>query len=236
MTIIPVGFAVFWEAMSTNAQLDEFAAERRAMVDRQLRRRGIRDERVLHAMARVPRHQFVASDLWNEAYSDHPLPIADGQTLSQPYIVAAMLEALQLTPAETVLEIGTGSGYQTAILAEIAGRVFSIERLPGLAYSAGERLIDLGNGNVTIVVGDGSLGLPEHAPYDAIVVSAAAPGIPPALLDQLKNGGRMVIPVGPSPAQELQLLRKQHGRITTTILDGCRFVPLIGAQGYRADG
>jgi protein-L-isoaspartate(D-aspartate) O-methyltransferase len=221
--------------MSTEIRLDGFTVSRREMVDRQLRRRGVRDDRVLDAMTRVPRHKFVARDLWAEAYEDHPLPIGDDQTLSQPYIVAAMLEAVRLDPSATVLEIGTGSGYQTAVLAEIARRVFSVERLPALAESARKRLLDLGYHNVTIVVGDGSLGLPEHAPYDAIVVSAASPAIPPALLDQLKNGGRVVIPVGPVAVQELQLARKQGGQIVKAVLDGCRFVPLIGAQGYKVN-
>ncbi|HEX8814826.1 MAG TPA: protein-L-isoaspartate(D-aspartate) O-methyltransferase [Terriglobales bacterium] len=219
--------------MTTNTQADAFRAQRRKMMDDQLLRRGIRDERVLDAMAEVPRHEFVARDLWSEAYEDHPLPIGDDQTLSQPYIVAAMLEALKLTPSATVLEVGTGSGYQTAILAEIAKRVFSIERLPGLADPAAKRLSHLGYENVTIVVGDGSLGLPEYAPYDGIVVSAASPAVPPALLGQLKENGRMIIPVGPSQAQRLYLIQKHNGEIIAEWLEGCRFVPLIGAQGYK---
>jgi protein-L-isoaspartate(D-aspartate) O-methyltransferase len=221
--------------MNTGTHRDEFVWQRRDMVEWQLRRRGIRDERVLHAMARVPRHDFVERELLAEAYEDHPLPIGDGQTVSQPYIVAAMLEALRLAPSETVLEIGTGSGYQTAILAELAQQVFSVERLPALADAAKKRLLGLGYENVTMVVGDGSVGLAGNAPYDAIVVSAASPAIPQALLDQLKEGGRMVIPVGPPAAQELLLVRKRGGYIRTAALDGCRFVPLIGAQGYQAD-
>jgi len=226
--------AVFLTAtMSTEAQVDPFVAQRRNMVDWQLRGRGIRDERVLEAMARVPRHEFVAEELRAQAYEDHPLPIGEEQTVSQPYIVAAMLESLVLEPSATVLEIGTGSGYQTALLAELSQWVFSMERMPRLAESAADRLAQLGYGNVAVIVGDGSLGLPEHAPYDAIVVSAAAPKIPQALFDQLREGGRMIIPVGPAYAQELQLVRQQEGRIVSTSLDACRFVPLIGEQGYK---
>jgi len=226
-------FAVFLTAaMSTETQVDPFAAQRRNMVDWQLRGRGIRDERVLNAMTRVPRHEFVAEELRAQAYDDHPLPIGEEQTVSQPYIVAAMLESLALEPSATVLEIGAGSGYQTAVLAELAQWVFSLERLPGLAESAADRLARLGYRNVTVIVGDGSLGLPEHAPYDAIVVSAAAPKIPRALFDQLREGGRMIIPVGPAYAQELLLVRKQEGRVVSTSLDPCRFVPLVGEQGY----
>jgi protein-L-isoaspartate(D-aspartate) O-methyltransferase len=219
--------------MSTEAQIDALAAQRRKMVDWQLRGRGIRDARVLDAMTRVPRHEFVAPEFRAQAYDDHPLPIGEEQTVSQPYIVAAMLESLALEPSATVLEIGTGSGYQTALLAELAQRVFSVERLAGLAESAADRLARLGYGNVTVVVGDGSLGLPEHAPYDAIVVSAAAPRIPQPLFDQLREGGRMIIPVGPAYSQELQLVCKQEGRAVSTSLDACRFVPLIGEQGYK---
>jgi protein-L-isoaspartate(D-aspartate) O-methyltransferase len=219
--------------MSTEAQIDALAVQRRKMVDWQLRGRGIRDARVLDAMTRVPRHEFVAPEFRAQAYDDHPLPIGEEQTVSQPYIVAAMLESLALEPSATVLEVGTGSGYQTALLAELAQRVFSVERLAGLAESAADRLARLGYGNVTVVVGDGSLGLPEHAPYDAIVVSAAAPKIPQPLFDQLQEGGRMIIPVGPAYGQELQFVRKQEGLAASTSLDACRFVPLIGEQGYK---
>jgi len=219
--------------MSTETQLDAFAAQRRNMVDWQVRGRGIHDERVLDAMTRVPRHEFVAEGQRGQAYEDHPLPIGEEQTVSQPYIVAAMLEALALEPSATVLEIGTGSGYQTALLAELAQRVFSVERLERLAESAADRLARLGYRNVTVIVGDGSLGLPEYAPYDAIVVSAAAPTIPPALFDQLREGGRMIIPVGPAHAQDLHLVHKQQGHAVSTTLDACRFVPLIGEQGYK---
>ena len=220
--------------MSTETQVDAFALQRRQMVNWQLRSRGIRDDRVLDAMTRVPRHEFVAPEFRAQAYDDHPLPIGEEQTVSQPYIVAAMLESLALEPSATVLEIGTGSGYQTALLAELAHVVFSVERLARLAESAADRLARMGYGNVTVVVGDGSLGLPEHAPYDAIVVSAAAPKIPQPLFDQLREGGRMIVPVGPAYAQDLQLVRKLKGLADSTGLDACRFVPLIGEQGYES--
>ena len=204
------------------------------MVEWQLRDRGIQDQRVLAAMARVPRHEFVAAEYRAEAYEDHPLPIGEGQTLSQPYIVAIMLAALALDPSATVLEIGTGSGYQTALLAELAKQVYSVERLPHLAQSAATILSRLGYRNATVVVGDGSLGLPEHAPYDAIVVSAAAPRIPQPLFDQLREAGYMIIPVGPAHAQELRLITKREGLAVSTTLDGCRFVPLVGRAGYES--
>ena len=199
------------------------------MVDTQLRARGIRDAHVLRAMERVPRHEFVDQSYREQAYEDHPLPINAGQTVSQPFIVALMLEILHLQPGSKVLEIGTGSGYQTAILAEICGHVYSVERHPQLAYEAQETLARLGFNNLTLRVGDGSKGLPEYAPFDAIVVSAAAERIPVPLFEQLREGGRMIIPVGPHEAQELQLVRKREGKPLITLLDGCRFVPLIGS-------
>ena len=210
---------------------DRFAAERQHMVDSQLRARGIKDRRLLDAMARVPRHEFVAERYREQAYEDHPLPIGEGQTVSQPYIVALMLEALEIQPQDTVLEVGTGSGYQTALVAELVRHVYTIERHAELAQQAEAILARLGYRNVSISVGDGSEGWPETAPYDAIVVSAAAPLIPPALLEQLREGGRMVVPVGPLDMQELQLVRKERGRVMISFLEGCRFVPLIGTQG-----
>jgi protein-L-isoaspartate(D-aspartate) O-methyltransferase len=218
--------------MTIGVQSDRFVAQRQKMVAAQLRARGIRDERVLAAMGRVPRHLFVADEYRDSAYEDHPLPIGDGQTISQPYIVAFMLEALALDASETVLEIGTGSGYQTALLAELARQVYSVERIESLALKAEAILQRLGCSNASLIVGDGSRGLSEHAPFDAIVVSAAAPRVPQPLLEQLREGGRMVIPVGPADAQELQLVRKPEGRTVVTNLEGCRFVPLIGEQGY----
>ncbi|MGO9649677.1 MAG: protein-L-isoaspartate(D-aspartate) O-methyltransferase [Terriglobales bacterium] len=202
------------------------------MVEAQLRARGIRDERVLAAMERVPREIFICEEYWEQAYEDHPLPIGSGQTVSQPYIVAFMLEVLSLKGAEKVLEIGTGTGYQTALLAELAGQVYSVERIESLARTAEAILQRLGSRNVGLTVGDGSRGLVEQAPFDAIVVSAAAPQIPQLLLEQLREGGRMVIPVGPADAQELILVRKRDGGAVITNLEGCRFVPLIGEQGY----
>lgn len=206
--------------------------ERREMVESQLRRRGIHDERVLDAMARVSRHEFVPGEYKSLAYADHPIPIAEGQTISQPFIVAASLQALGLEGTESVLEVGTGSGYQTALLAVLARMVYSIERHAALAESAAATLSRLGFNNVKIIVGDGSHGLPEFAPYDAILVSAAVPSIPQSLLGQLAESGRMVIPVGPPHAQALQLVRKQNGVPLVEIIEGCRFVPLIGAEGY----
>jgi len=206
---------------------DSAAAERQNMVEAQLRSRGIRDEAVLAAMARVPRHEFIPAEFRDRSYGDHPIPIAENQTVSQPYIVAVMLEALRLQPSQTVLEIGTGSGYQTALLAELSAHVYSMERHASLAASAQETLTRLLYSNVTIVVGDGSKGLPEHAPYSAVIVSAAAAEIPPALFGQLAEAGRMLIPVGPPDAQQLQLVQKQQGNPVVTTLENCRFVPLI---------
>jgi len=218
--------------MATETQADRLAAARQEMVRTQLYGRGIRDVRVLDAMARVPRHEFVDGRYQDQAYEDHPIPIAEGQTVSQPYIVAITLEALALEPSHVVLEIGTGSGYQTALLAELACHVHSVERHATLARAAEAILSRLGYTNVTVLVGDGSQGLAAHAPFDAIAVSAAAPEIPASLFEQLREGGRLVIPVGPAEAQELQLVRKNEGKPLLTVLEGCRFVPLIGGQGY----
>ena len=206
---------------------DRFSVERRHMVETQLRARGIRDLRLLQAMADIPRHEFVDPRYRDQAYEDHPLPIDAGQTISQPYIVALMLELLQLEPSSKVLEIGTGSGYQAAVLSQLASRVYTVERHPELARQAAETLSRLGLTNVSVVTGDGSLGLAELAPFDAIVVAAAAAQIPPALFEQLREGGRMIIPVGPPEAQELQLVRKQGGKAMISMREGCRFVPLI---------
>jgi protein-L-isoaspartate(D-aspartate) O-methyltransferase len=203
------------------------ATARNHMVESQLRARGICDPRVLDAMLRVLRHEFVPEAFRVEAYEDHPLPIGDGQTISQPYVVAIMLEALQLKPTDIVLEIGTGSGYATALLAELAAQVFSIERQPALADRAREILGAQGYTNIRVFTGDGTRGLPDIVPFDAILVSAAALEVPPALISQLREGGRMVIPVGPPETQQLQVIRKINGQAVTAIRDPVRFVPLI---------
>jgi protein-L-isoaspartate(D-aspartate) O-methyltransferase len=216
--------------MSTPASTAGFSILRQRMVDSQLRGRGIADERVLSAMARVPRHEFAPEPYRDQAYDDHPLPIAQGQTISQPYIVALMLEALAMRPTDRVLEVGTGSGYVTALLAELAAQVISMERHAALADPARELLARLGYTNVRIIVGDGAQGFPELAPYDAIIVSAAAPDVPPALLAQLAEGGRMIIPVGPPDSQQLQLIRMIDGQPRITLRELCRFVPLIPGE------
>ena len=212
------------------------ALEREQMLRKQLRGRGIRDRRVLGAMAKVPRERFVPEDYRNEAYSDRALSIGWGQTISQPYIVALMTEALELSGPEKVLEIGTGSGYQTAILAELAGQVFSVERCPELSAGAATVLAELGHSSVTLKVGDGSLGWPEEAPFDRIIVTAAAAECPRSLFGQLEEGGVLVIPVGQQDYQTLQAIRKVDGRPQRRDLSACRFVPLLGAQGWPAPG
>jgi protein-L-isoaspartate(D-aspartate) O-methyltransferase len=186
-------------------------------------------------MSKVPRHEFVPERYRFQAYEDHPIQIGEGQTISQPYIVARMLEALSLARSDVVLEIGTGSGYQTALLAELSHLVYSIERHDALAEQAAATLARLGYKNVLTSVGDGSYGMPEKAPLDAIVVSAAAPQIPTSLFEQLGEGGRMILPVGLPQYQELQLVRKQNGRPEVTRMESCRFVPLIGAAGFAPD-
>jgi len=203
----------------------EFA--RRRMVESQLRLRGIADQRVLDAMAKVPRHKFIPDQYWRDAYDDHPLPIGAGQTISQPYIVAIMLESLALRPGEKVLEVGTGSGYATALLAELAFEVISMERHRTLADEARRLLDDLGYKNIRVIEGDGSRGFPESAPYEAILVSAGAYELPHALVEQLAEGGRMIIPVGHGDSQQLQLIRMQNGQARTTLRELCRFVPLV---------
>ena len=199
-------------------------------------RTSITDERVLRAMERVPRERFVPPEHRDMAYEDIPLPIGAGQTISQPFIVALMTEALGLTGTEKVLEIGTGSGYQAAILGCLAGKVVTVERFPDLAESAAEKLRKLGLLNVDVHVARESLGWPEEAPYDAIIVTAAAPRVPQSLLDQLKDGGRIVIPVGTRWDQELVVVTKSGDCITRASLGGCRFVPLIGSEAWPEAG
>lgn len=206
---------------------DAFEAARNAMVATQLRARGVRDERVLTAMASVPRHEFVPVSQREHAYEDNPTPIGEGQTISQPYIVALMLQALRLSHDSRVLEVGTGSGYQTALLAELSQHVYSIERHASLAEAARSVLVQLGYAGIAIAIGDGSLGWPDHAPFDAIIVSAAAPELPSALFDQLREGGRMIVPVGQSSSQQLHLVQKIGGKAALEVRESCRFVPLI---------
>lgn len=208
------------------------------MVRRQIARRGVADPRVLEAMATVPRERFVAPDLARWAYGDGPLPIPEGQTVSQPYVVAWMAEALELSEDDKVLEVGTGSGYAAAVLARLAGEVFTIERHASLAAEAGDRLSALGARNVRVRHGDGTEGWPEHAPYDAVVVSAGGPAVPRALRDQLAPGGRLVAPVG-ERREEQRLLRLRRGTdavFTEEALGRVRFVPLVGAQGWPPGG
>ncbi len=202
------------------------------MVEEQLKARGLTEKRLLVAFQKVPRHLFVPPELQREAYADHPLPIGVGQTISQPYIVALMTSCLRLQGHERVLEIGAGSGYQTAILAELALEVFSVERLPELLVVVRERLDGLGYLNVHLSAGNGSLGWPEHAPYDAILVSAAAPEIPQPLLDQLVDRGRMVLPIGPQEAQMLIEVEKRRGTAQQKEIASCVFVPLLGQYGW----
>jgi len=211
----------------------KFGRHREEMVRKQIEARGITDPRVLAAMRKVPRHLFVSEALWDQAYGDYPLPIGAQQTISQPYIVAEMTQALQLTEDDRVLEIGTGSGYQAAILAEIGYRVYTVERIHTL-YIAARRLFDrLHYHNIIMRYSDGSAGWEAEAPFDAIIVTAGAPAIPQSLVSQLGPGGRLVIPVGDQHTQELvRIYRDEHG-IQRTSLGGCRFVKLIGEHGWR---
>lgn len=210
----------------------EFDAKARTMVETQLRPRGIRDERVLEAMRRVPRHEFVLPGLVDAAYDDRPLPIGESETISQPYIVASMTQAAEVAPGDKALEIGGGSGYQSAILAELGARVYMVEINPELAEDARERLARLGYGSVEVFAGDGSEGLLQHAPYDVIIVSAGMPAVSPVLIGQMAEGGRLVAPVGSRQQQELVMLRRHGGKITTRRFDPCQFVPLVGKGGW----
>ena len=221
---------------ANDAAQRDFAAQRESMVTNQIEMRGVRDPRVLDAMRAVPRHHFVPAFQAASAYHDAPLPIGQGQTISQPYIVALMTEMLELEGDERVLEVGTGSGYQAAILARLAAEVISVERFAALAQEARERLADLGVDNVQVVVGDGSLGWPEAAPYDAIVVTAASPEVPPPLEEQLAEGGRLVVPIGQRWTQSLVRVRRKGGRLKRETTISVAFVPLIGAHGWQQRG
>ena len=209
-----------------------FESERYAMIEGQLLRRGIRDARVLEAMLKVPRHEFVPVLDQQAAYDDRPIAIGDGQTISQPYMVAAMTEAAQIEPGDKVLEIGTGSGYQAAILAHLGAEVMTMERIPRLAEAAWERLSRLGYKDIQIISEDGSAGYPAGAPYAAILVTAGAPAVPQVLIGQLAEGGRLVIPVGTLQQQTLLVILKRGDKLSVRELDPCQFVPLVGKQAW----
>src|SRR5881227_3424237 len=217
------------------APVIDLASERQRMVQGQLMSRGVRDERVLAAMSKVPREEFVPQDSRATSYTDQPLPIGYGQTISQPYIVAFMTEQLHPSSSDSVLEIGTGSGYQAAVLAELVAEVYSIEIIEPLAKSAEATLQRLGYKNVHVKVGDGYKGWSEHAPFDSIIVTCAPEHVPQPLIDQLKEGGRMIIPVGAKFAQELYLLEKKDGRLEQSAVLPVRFVPMAGQGGEKPE-
>jgi protein-L-isoaspartate(D-aspartate) O-methyltransferase len=212
---------------------DGFGPARHEMVETQIRKRHVTDGRVLECLERIPRHEFLPAEFRDRAYDDAPLPIGEGQTISQPYIVAAMTVALRLQGNERVLEIGTGFGYQAAVLSCLAREVFTMEFRAELATEAAERLARLHYSNVHVHCGDGTLGLPDFAPYDAILVAAAAPSVPTPLLAQLAESGRMIVPVGGVESQDLQLIERSHDTFRTIMLEPCRFVPLVGAHGWK---
>ncbi|MEK7385507.1 MAG: protein-L-isoaspartate(D-aspartate) O-methyltransferase [candidate division NC10 bacterium] len=213
---------------------DPYERERLRMVEEQLVRRGLTDARVLDALRKVPRHLFVEEALCDRAYGDHPLPIGEEQTISQPYIVALMTQLLELSDRDKVLEIGTGSGYQTAVLAELARRVCSIERLPRLAERARALLEQLGYANVWVRVGSGTLGWPDEAPFDRILVTAGGPSVPPPLFQQLAEGGRLVLPLGDPVNQTLTVVEKVRGEMKTQVHGECKFVKLVGKYAWES--
>jgi len=215
------------------ADILDYHLTREKMVKTQLIPRGINDKRVLEAMGKIPRNRFIEDALKGEAYNDHPLPIGHKQTISQPYIVALMTEALELTGNERTLEIGTGSGYQTAILAELSEKVYTVERIRSLLVKSRNILAELGYNNILFKAFDGTLGWKEYEPYDAIMVTAGAPNVPQPLLEQLSEGGRLIIPVGNRFSQELIKMTKKRGRYIQKNLGGCRFVDLIGVHGWK---
>ena len=213
--------------LQSHAQEDPFKEARQRMIEKDLKGRDISDPKVLSAMEKVKRHLFVNKDLWSVAYNDHPLTIGEGQTISQPYIVALMTQCLTLEPTDKVLEIGTGSGYQAAVLAELVDKVYSIEIKKGLAKKASAKLKDLGYRNIEVKQGDGYFGWPEHAPFDAVIVTCAPDNIPPPLTKQLKEGGRLIIPVGETLLyQTLTLVTKVKGTLQVERISGVRFVPM----------
>jgi protein-L-isoaspartate(D-aspartate) O-methyltransferase len=213
----------------------DYAMLKKRMVEEQLIARGIKNERLLAAFLKVERHRFICEDLRPNAYSDFPVPIGEGQTISQPYIVALMTECLDLSGSEKVLEIGTGSGYQTAILAELAGEVYTIERFENLAAQAKVLFKELGYNNIKLKLGDGTLGWPEEAPFERIIITAASPRVPLPLTEQLKDGGKMVLPLGESFSQVLTVIEKKNNQIEHKGVCGCVFVPLVGKYGWNKD-
>ncbi len=214
--------------------MNAYDSKRQYMVETQIVARGIKDKRVVDALRKIPRHLFLDEALWPQAYEDHAMPIGEKQTISQPYIVALMTEALQLDDKKKILEIGTGSGYQTAILAEIADQVYSIERIPSIAKRARKVFDKLQYRNVVITIGDGTSGWREHSPYDGIIVTAASPTIPKPLLEQLTTGGRLVIPIGDESTQDLMVYTKEDTNdYREENYGGCRFVKLVGEYGWR---
>jgi len=213
----------------------DYAALRKKMVQEQLIPRGIKDKRVLAAFGKIERHKFIPEDLISNAYSDFPVPIGKNQTISQPYIVALMTENLCLTGVEKILEVGTGSGYQTAILAELGKEVYSIERLDQLSKKAEATLKEMGYHNISLKVGDGTLGWPEAAPFDRIIITAASPQIPLPLAEQLKENGKLILPLGETLGQALTLVEKKKDGFDSIKVCGCVFVPLIGKYGYKVD-
>jgi protein-L-isoaspartate(D-aspartate) O-methyltransferase len=222
-------------SMSDDRHEHDWLVLRRRMIDEQIRPRGVCDQRVIDAMMSIPRESFVAPNLRASTYEDRALPIAAGQTISQPFIVAYMTQQLAVEPHHCVLEVGTGSGYQCAILARLAAHVYSVERIDDLRVTAARRLDDLGITDVTLCAGDGTLGLAEFAPYDRILVTAAAPRIPPALIEQLSDRGRLVIPIGKANEQTIVVVTRDGSRTIENSTLGCRFVKLIGKEGWRAD-
>ena len=213
--------------------MNDYAMARRRMVEEQIAPRGVRDERVLSAMAAVPRHLFLPESQWHHAYEDHPLPLSDGQTISQPYMVAAMTEAREVKPESRVLEIGTGSGYQAAVLATLARMVYTVEIVETLSHKARRVLARLGLHNVRFHVGDGHLGWPEHAPYDRVIVTAAADIMPFPLAEQMTEGGRIIVPIGPAGAQTLTLGVRHGKKLVQRPLMSVSFVPFVRAPAAR---